>query len=79
MKKTLLIMSLAWLCVGGFRRRSPAGFGPDGHWRDRSVHADDGWTLPKGEWSLGLTTTTGDRSSRPCRRRRTPAVRQLGL
>ena len=65
MKKTLLIMSLAWLCVGGLPALAQQASAPTATGETGLFTLIDGWTLPKGEWSLGIYYNNWDRLVAP--------------
>lgn len=65
MKKTLLIMSLAWLCVSGLPALAQQASAPTATGETGLFTLIDGWTLPKGEWSLGFYYNNWDRLVAP--------------
>jgi len=65
MKKTLMVFSLAALCAGGIPAFAQQASAPTATGETGLFTLIDGWTLPRGEWSLGFEYNNWDRLVAP--------------
>ena len=65
MRKTLLVLILGAFCAGGLPAFAQLSSAPTATGETGMFTLLDGWTLPKGEWSLGFYYNNWDRLVAP--------------